>query len=284
MTSADWRGTGSPRTSAVQQDLSTGRNVGKWTAGAAFFLALALLAVALQLFQMSAEGNAKRTLRQSIAALTEVDALVARDYAPMQERAADAEPDDPIILREFPIAIDLTVADVRGASEAGVRDAVLARAADRMYDDGAGVLRDEDAAGGDPGMFTAAGVIKRWLGLLTEDRHTAFGIATFVLAALSAFLAVTLGALCRGGGRIGSVGLVVLLVAVPMTLLGWLGTVSSPGGEYVERELLRIGEELARIPIRNGLAMMAFGAALLVAGVVVDRVGAMQSTDSRQQR
>jgi hypothetical protein len=131
-------------------------------------------------------------------------------------------------------------------------------------------------------MFTAAGAIKRFLGLLSVDRHSAFGIATFVLAALSAFLASTLAALCRGGGRAGSVGLVVLLVAVPVTLFGWLGTVSSPGDEYVERELLRIGEELARIPIRNGLAMTAFGAALVVAGVIADRVG--KRTDSRPPR
>jgi ABC-type Fe3+ transport system permease subunit len=69
------------------------------------------------------------------------------------------------------------------------------------------------------------------------------------------------------------VGAVVLAAAIPLALAGigarfYMRIVSDSDTEYIQREFLEIGQGLAWIAIRNGLAFTVLGAVFLVVGVV----------------
>src|SRR4029079_3200436 len=71
---------------AREADSTIWRGVAKWTAGGGLFLALLAMLTSLLLFQLTAEGSAKRTLRRSVAALSEIDLLLDRQYDDLQQR------------------------------------------------------------------------------------------------------------------------------------------------------------------------------------------------------
>lgn len=270
------RGTGD----AGRDDARIVRNIGKWMAAFALFLVLAATLLSLQLYQVTAEGPSRQTLRRAIAATTEIDVLLQRNYDDLQLRAEASDAGEVLTLRDYPINVTLTRDEALGASREELRELLLSRSAAMMYEDGTSLLRDD--GGGRPGRFNAAGLIDSFLDVLRDGAHTAFGVTTFVLAALSTLLALTLAALCRGFGRLVAVGAVTVAASLPLLLIGLLARWSSSTDgdtEYIEREMLAIGESLAWLPIRNGLAFVAFGAILLIAGVAAARI-----SDARTMR
>ena len=261
------------RFSAAETDSSPlWRNLGKYTIAFAFFLALSAMLVSLQLFQLTSEGSAKKTLRRSIAALTEIDTLIDQRYDDLQLRAQNAPADETLLVEDFPVAVPLTPAEVRGASKDQLRELLLDGAANVMYDHGSSSLRQGAAKTSGAGTFSGAGLSDRALGFLRSRNHDILGVLTFALAAVSLVLGVTLAVMCRGFGRIGSVGAVVTMAAVPLVLTGigarfYMRIASDGGTEYIQREFLEIGQALAWIPIRDGLAFLVLGLVFLALGI-----------------
>ena len=248
------------------------RNVGKWSVAFVLFLALVELLITLTLFQVTAEGASKRTLRRAVAALSEIDPLIDRHYDELQQQAASAGPNETLELQDFPIDIPLTRDEVQGASKDELRDLLLDRSADVMYARGTDPLRRTPGSGQDVGAFSVAGITDNGLGFLRSRYHDILGVLTFALAALCLVLGVTLAALCRGFGRLASVGAVVLAASLPLLLAGigarfYMRIVSGSDTEYLQKEFLEIGQGLAWIPIRNGLAFTVLGSVFLVLGV-----------------
>jgi hypothetical protein len=248
------------------------RNIGKWSVALAFFLTLVGLLVSLQLFQLTSEGASKRTLRRAVAALSEIDPLLNRNYDALRTQASASDPGDTLELRDFPIDVRLTRDEVLNSNKQTMRDLLLNRSADAMYAHGTDVLRETDVSTQDVGAFSIAGLTDNGLGLLRSRNHDIFGVLTFVLAALCLVLGASLAALCRGFGRLASVGAVVVMAALPMLLTGigarfYMRIISSDENEYVQHEFLSIGQGLAWIPIRDGIAFTVLGLAFLIAGV-----------------
>ena len=248
------------------------RNFGRWAVGFAFLLSTTALLISLQLFQVTAEGASKRTLRRAVAALTEIDPLVDRNYATLQQRAITASPDETVRLPDYPLDIPLGKEEVLNGSKDEVRNLLLDRSADLMYREGTGPLRTVNGRTQDVGMFSVGGITDDGLGFLTSRHHDILGVLTFALAVLSLILGVSLAFLCRGFGRLASVGGVVLMTSVPLALAG-IGTrlymrhASGGDTEYIQREFLSIGQGLAWIPIRDGIAFTVLGAVFLALGV-----------------
>lgn len=248
-------------------------------------LAVGVMLISLTLYQLTAEGPAKDAHRRAVAALTEIDALIDGQYDDLQTRAESAQPGESLQLRDFPLAIELRPDEVRGASRDDLRRTVLARSADRLYDDGTGALRETAEATDDAGYFSAAGFTDTFLGFLTRRNHAILAVLTFVTASICATLAAWLASLCRGFARLAAVAGALLVASLPIVLAGVLLRLSARSGgdtEYIERELLEIAESLAWAPIRNGLAFTALGALLLIVGVAcaawTDRRGAPRSS------
>lgn len=250
-----------------------GRTFAKWAVGLAFFLSMLALLTVLPLYQVTAEGPAKQTLRRATAALTEIDPLIDRNFDDLQQRAAAIGPGETVQLKDYPIAIALTREQALGLSKEQLRDLLLDRSADALYQDGTSPLRDSTGGRGHVGRFTIGGITDRGLGALRSRYHDIFGVLLFVLAALSAVLGVTLAFLCRGFGRLASVGAVVMLASVPLLAAGiggrfYMRIAAENETEYIESEFLSIGKALAWIPIRDGLAIFTLGAVFLIVGLV----------------
>ncbi|MEX2246686.1 MAG: hypothetical protein WEC75_08355 [Dehalococcoidia bacterium] len=259
----------------------TTRNTAKWALGLVSFLALLALFASLQLFQLTSEGTGHRSLSRAVAVLTEIDALVARDADDLRQRAADARPGETVRLADFPVDVPLTPAEASSSSPEELRAILLDRAADRLYDSGAGELRHAGATSG-PGAFSASGVVDRWMDFERDSVHDALAIATYALAAISAALLAALARVCRGYGRMVAAAIVVLAAALVLLVAGgaaWL-LMQTGGSGYAERELTAIGEDLALVPLRNGLAFATFGLLLTLAGALLARWSDSDSPES----
>ncbi len=245
-----------------QEDTSASRSVGKYLIGFACVVAMSALLASLALFQLTSEGTAKQTLRREVAALTEIDPLIDRGYDDLQLRAQSANANDTLFLRDFPVAVALTPAEARGASKEQLREVLLARATNVLYEQGSSPLRSGGASRS--GRLSSAGIADHAIGFLRGRNHEILAVLTFALAAVTTVLCVMLALLCRGFGRIGSIGGVVLFAATPLVLAGigarfYMRVASGDGTEYIQREFLDIGRAVAWIAIRDGLAFVVVG-------------------------
>jgi hypothetical protein len=266
------------------------RNLGKWSVGFGLFVALLALFTSLQLFQLTAEGASKRTLRRSVATLTEIDPLIDRNFDELQRSAENAAPGETVQLRDFPIDVPLTPAEVTGMSKPRLRDVLLDRSADVMYRHGTGPLRAPAAKDGGIGRFSIAGLTQHGLGFLRSRNHDILAVTTFTLAALCTALAIALAMMCRGFGRLTSIGMVVVAASIPVVLGGigarfYMRIATDGDSEFVQRQLLEIGQGLAWIPIRDGSAFTILGLLFLTVGyacaVWVDRRAASRLPAAR---
>lgn len=247
------------------------RSLGKWSIGLALSLSLLALFSSLLLFQLTAEGSAKRTLRRSVATLTEIDPLIDRNFDDLRRRAENTGPDETVRLRGFPIDVPLAPSEVAAMSTMQLRDTLLDRSADVMYSRGAAPLRSTAAKDGDIGRFSIAGLTKHGLGFLRKRNHDILAVTTIVLAALCAVLALVLASMCRGYGRLTGVGMVVVAAAIPVVIGGigarfYMRVATESDNEFVQREFLEIGQGLAWIPIRDGAAFTILGLLFLTVG------------------
>lgn len=261
----------SPRPARRADDAIEWRGGARWAVALLLLLSLGATFTALVLFQATSAGTSEQALRRAVAALSEVDVLVDRNYQSLQEQAATAAPGDQFQLADFPLAVPLTRGEVLGSSKTQLRDLLLNRSADLMYRDGTAPLHSTPGTSVSVGAFTAGGVTDRGLGFLTAGHHDILRVLTLVLAAVSGLLCVALAALCRGFGRLWSVGAVVLAAALPVLAGGagarvYIRFASGRQTEYLQREFLAIGRGLAWIPIRDGLACAALGAIVLGIG------------------
>jgi hypothetical protein len=256
--------------------------VAKWLLGLGATIALAAGLGALQFYQASSEGAAKDALRRTTAALTEIDALLARHEGDLLVRAENTAPEQPLELEDYPISVELTADEVLSSSHDDLRALVLERSADRLYGDGTGVLRERAEASGSIGRFSVAGITDRGLGLLTSDTHARSGIAAIVLLAIATGLALGSGYAAHGWGRAGVMG-VILAAASTAILVGGLllllyaRTAGGDGSEYVREEFMGAASDLAMIPIANG-------AAGLLAGLITALTAHGAATLTRESR
>jgi hypothetical protein len=236
---------------------------------------LAFTFMAFSLFQLTGDTTARPALRDALNALVEGDGVVARNYEDLVARAEASQPDDTLELRDYPISIPLSPEEVLASSQDDINATLLERGVDRLYDEGTDAFRDDGGDGA--GRFTAAGAAGSLLGFLTDDVHVMLGVLTLVLAGISVALAIALVAVCRGFGRMTACGAATIAASLPLLLVGLLAYVSARSeadaeDEYVRHELMLIAEDLAWLPVRNGLAFMLVGAALLISGAVCARL------------
>jgi hypothetical protein len=260
---------------AAPPEPSPTRNIAKWGVALAFFLALCVTLMLLQLLQLTSRDVSEPALRRAIVATTELDPLLERNYDDLVERAEASASGEMVLLEDYPIVVALTADEVQEQSRDELRETILDRSVAVMYADGTSALRVE--GGSAPGRFDVAGAVDQFLDLMRDRTHDIALVATLVFAVLCVGLAVLLASLCRGFGRLAAVGAVTLAASLALLLAGALLQLSVRSAndgerEYLQEELLEIGETLAWIPVRNGLAFTAFGALVLLIGFVGARV------------
>lgn len=248
------------------------RNVAKLGVGLLLFFALLALAAVLALYQLTSRDTARNALRRSVAALTEIDGLIDRNYAALQQQAAVTTPGNTVQLPGYPINVPLKPADAQSMSKEQLREKLLDQSADIMYAHGTSPLRSQTKNAGSVGVFSIGGLTDHGLDFLRSRNHDILRVLTFVLAAVSAVLALALAALCRGFGRLVAVGVVTFAASLPVLFFGlaaWLYLRANDSGEYTRQQFASLGADLAWIPLRDGLALAALGVVMLVLGAVL---------------
>lgn len=245
-------------------------------AATALGLAMALLALffALNLLQLTAPGPAHRILRRAVASLTEIDSLLAV-HGPALRRQADADPDEPLSLPDYPLDVSLSPQEAR-QSPAEVRDLLLDRSAEEVYQGGSAAFREEGQPGSAP-LLSLRRAVGAGLGFLTAGNHDALRLTTLVLAVLCAALSGALVLLTRGYSRLTGLGAAVAVASLAFLLLAAavrlaLGLAGLATDDYITVELLDLAKETAWLPARNGVALGGLGLALLALGLAGERL------------
>ena len=248
------------------------RRRAKWLLGGLLILDLVLLLVVLALANVTSEGPAKRTLAQSVAILTEVDALLDANYDSLREEAAASN--GALTLAGFPIDVPFTPEEVLGSERDGFRALLLARAADRVHEDGVATFRADRDAG--IRFISTQGALRAAMDFLRPAPHGIAMALVYVFATAAAVLALGLVLATRGYGRLLAVGLSVLFAATPVLITAvavrFAFRLTADGvDDYLAQQFFELAQELTWAPIRNGVIFCAGGATLLAAGTVLSR-------------
>lgn len=249
------------------------REAARSLAGGLLVVALLLLLLALSFTNVTAEGPAKRGLRQSVAILTEVDAYLDEHWESFRGEAALASPQTTLSPPDFPVDVSFTAQEALDLDRDSFRALLLSRAADRIYADGASAFERDDS---DPSFSSLEGAIWNGMNFLRERPHDVLRIVTLGAAATAAVLATALVGFGRGYGRLLALGVSVTLAAVPFLLLAVaarfaLRLAADGLDDYVTDEFLSLAQELTWAPIRNGMIFSVGGVVLLVLGLVLTR-------------
>jgi hypothetical protein len=247
------------------------RNFWKLAVGAILAVGVFALLVTLSLAQFASRDVSLKVLRRAVATLTEVDLFLADNESEIRGLAAES-PDQDIALPDYPVQVSLT------ATEAALplpelREVVLDRSAEKVYEEGMSAFEEEGRTT-DIGLFSPAGAVRYSLGVLEDDSFDSLSVAAAVLAGFALMAALVLVLLTRGYGRLAALGAAVSFGALPFLVLAVtarfaLRLASEDEGDYMVARLLGLGQDMAWLPIRNGIALSGLGLAFLLLGASV---------------
>lgn len=250
-----------------------GRGPGRWTLGGLLVLDLLLLLLALSIAHVTAEGPAKRSLRQSVAILTEVDAFLDERWETFRAEAEQTSgQDERLTLPDFPVRVAFTPQEVLASDRETFRALLLTQAANRVYEEGMSAFQEEQED--DTGFLSLPGAVRNSMSFLRPTPHAVAVALTIALSAIAALLALGLVLRGRGYDRLlplgVSVSLAALLFFCSAIALRFALRFSADGlDDYLALEFLALGEELSWAPIRNGMIFGVGGGVLLALGATL---------------
>ncbi len=249
------------------------QSAARWFLGGLLVLDLGILLFVLSLANVTAEGPAKRSLGQSLAILTEVDAFLVDHFETLQQEASQTQ-EEALSLPDFPIPVSFTPEEVRAADREEFRALLLTRSADRVREEGVSVFQEE--RGSEISFFSPQGAVRSGMDFLRATPHRVLTALTVALATVAGVLALGLMLASRGYGRLLGLGLSVFLAAVPFLIVAvavrFAFRLAADGlDDYLAREFLKLGQELTWAPIRNGIIFSVGGAVVLVVGTALAR-------------
>ncbi|MGE0134703.1 MAG: hypothetical protein AB7L91_10475 [Dehalococcoidia bacterium] len=256
-----------------------------WWVGALLVLAGAAWLGALSLSQLSSREVAIPAIERGVAALTEVDELLAIHE---QDLCELAETDSALQVSRFPVrGVEMAVSDIHCTDGRLDRDALrallLERSAEQVYTQGADAFLDESEEAEASSILSTTGAARLTLDSIGESMHERSTRAAWILGGISLLLLAGVIALGRGVRRFAGVGIVLVLIATP-TMLGvmaaWVLIGQYDSGTGVTAQFADIVRSLLDLPMRNAVALLAGGVALLVPVLAVDWV--LRRTDRRE--
>lgn len=237
----------------------------------ACFVILTILAWSA--IQISDRDNAERILKRTLAPLTEIDDLLAREYAGLIEEARQGEAAT-LEVPGYPLPIAIPASQLAGMTRAEVRAYLLDQSAQRLYADGVSAFQREQSAGGGNGLFSAEGAMRRTVGQLTQDTHQIAQIVGGLLAFVTALLVVGVFGSTQGFARMRHLGLAITIGTAPMVVavVGVrfaLRNLAEETEDPFNAELLTIGVQVLWIPIRNFVIFAILGLVILALGILM---------------
>ena len=245
----------------------------RWPLGGLLVLDLVILLFVLSLANVTAEGPAQRSLGQSLAILTEIDAFLDDHLETLRLEAEQTEAAS-VVLPDFPVQVSISTEEILTSEREEIRALLLARSAERIHAEGVTVLRE--GRGAEISFFSPQGALRSGMDFLRPTPHRVLMRLTIALAALAALLTLGLTLASRGYGRLLALGLSIFLAATPFLVLAvavrFAFRLAADGlDDYFASEFLELGQELTWAPIRNGIIFTIGGGVMLAAGAVLAR-------------
>jgi hypothetical protein len=219
-------------------------------------------------YQLTSDNTGQRILRRSVAVTTDIDAALPGIEGSLDGLEVEGE-GQPVTVPGFPIPVELTAEEVRTLRGNDLREAILDRAAARLYDEGgdAWAAGDPEAAR-DIESVSTAGAIDYGLGFVRDSTNTVLIIVAVLLAIIVLGMAGVLLAILPWDMRLLLAGGIAVFAGLP-SLAGAVAvrfifrTADADGDPFVEG-MLDLGVDAMWVPIRNFLALSILGFMLIV--------------------
>jgi hypothetical protein len=263
------RGLAPARERFSHYDHGGGSDLGAFAFIAFLAIALFLLVLSVSCAQATSRPRAMDRLEAGIATLTEID-LVIEEHRDELREIVNATDDRTVPIPGYPLEIQLTRDEALNASNEQLRDIVLSRSAQLVYDEGVGTF---DRTGSQSlGTFSSEGMLRTLVGQLSETTNRRAEIASLVLLALTAIAALSVVLRSEGLRKVRNLGIGALGAAIPGLLVVGFGrfVVGQVGSDDAfVHELRDIIDDLAAVPFRNFVVVAILGAFLVVLAPVL---------------
>jgi hypothetical protein len=235
----------------------------------AAFLAVTLTAFFffLTAFQVSSDGTAHRILRRGVAITTDIDAILPQVTTDLHA-AAQTSDHDPVRVPNFPVPVDIPKEEAGRIEGEELRQRLLDKAADRIYDDGMSAWAESDSnSNQNIARFSTAGGLNRAFGLVTQKWNTVYLIAAALFGFLSLVLSALLWISVKSYARLLALGAAAATAAV-ISLAGAVAVrfalrTAETEADPFEKELIDLGVDVVWLFIRNYLVLSLLGFAVL---------------------
>jgi len=239
----------------------------QWLVAAFLALTLAAFFFFLTAFQVSSDGTAHRILRRGVAITTDIDAILPQVTTDLHA-AAQTSDQDSVRVPNFPVPVEIPKEEAAHIEGEELRQRLLDKSADRIYDDGMSTWAQSDTASSQNiARFSTAGGLNRAFGLVTEKWNTVYLIATALFGFLSLVLAALLWLNLKSYLRLLALGAATATAAV-ISLAGAVAVrfalrTAETGADPFEKDLLDLGVDTVWLFIRNYLILSLLGFAVL---------------------
>jgi len=239
----------------------------QWLVAAFLALTLAAFFFFLTAFQVSSDGTAHRILRRGVAITTDIDAILPQVTTDLHA-AAQTSDQDSVRVPNFPVPVEIPKEEAVRIEGEELRQRLLDKSADRIYDDGMSAWAQSDTASNQNiARFSTAGGLNRAFGLVTEKWNTVYLIATALFGFLSLVLAALLWLNLKSYLRLLALGAATATAAV-ISLAGAVAVrfalrTAETGADPFEKDLLDLGVDTVWLFIRNYLILSLLGFAVL---------------------
>ncbi|TMF14191.1 MAG: hypothetical protein E6I38_00240 [Chloroflexi bacterium] len=239
----------------------------QWLVAALLALTLAAFFFFLTAFQVSSDGTAHRILRRGVAITTDIDAILPQVTTDLHA-AAQTSDQDSVRVPNFPVPVEIPKEEAAHIEGEELRQRLLDKSADRIYDDGMSTWAQSDTASSQNiARFSTAGGLNRAFGLVTEKWNTVYLIATALFGFLSLVLAALLWLNLKSYLRLLALGAATATAAV-ISLAGAVAVrfalrTAETGADPFEKDLLDLGVDTVWLFIRNYLILSLLGFAVL---------------------
>ena len=267
------------RAAAYQEDAES--NIAFWLRLLAVLLVLALIALlaGYTFAQATSRDAARRILGRAIPEITDFDRTLALHYDELQSDAAAPDGAHGVTLSSYPIRAVLRPQEIVNRSPSEVRQTLLLRAADAVYDHGSGAF----SANGQPvklgnfSVLSSPWAFNTALRLLNPSVHDrAMQVARIALIAAIA-LGLILLPLSRGYNQLVMYGMALFIASLPLlagSAIVWLAVQLLFGASLdpLVNGTADLTRDVAWFVVLSYLVYAGLALAIIILGLLAERL------------
>ena len=233
--------------------------------GMVLAVAAGLWLVAFTATEATSEPVARPALESLVDTMVGLPGLLELHEDNIRGATGDAE------VPGYPLPVTIP-ADEVGEGPARWREVILEQSSALLYAEGPGVFGESEGAG----TFSTSGGTRLLMENLSESRNGSFSFLVWPLGIVAVVAAIGIVVVGSSFGRFVALGLATAAAGIPAVAVGVLAwmvvTFVGSDGSALAEQGHEIASDLAGLPLRNGLTLIAAGLAVALGARVVGAV------------